>query len=174
MSDDRNLEVLTPPEPLVLTTDQDGLTLREMTTVDEDQALLQAQNDNLNHIAQFGNTILKTVEEATEARLNSGWVKLGIWKDGQLIGLQGFKPNDTASEAETGIWLIHEATGHGYATSACTALSRYLAKKYHRVFLETAANNQKAIKTFERSGYRPTGQTIQRDYGQAIVMDFVV
>jgi RimJ/RimL family protein N-acetyltransferase len=159
-------------EPLVLRADN-GITLKQMTTIEDDRILFQAQNANSEHIARFGNRIYESLGDITEARLSSSRIKFGIWKSDEFIGTQSFVPRENGREAEVGTWLVEGATGHGYAASARKTLSRYLSTIFERVYAETDVRNTKAIKSLQLSGYQCTGENVLRKWGNAVIYEFV-
>ena len=149
---DQNKNIALAQETIVLTTEESGLVLRQMTRVEDDAAMFEAQNNNLDHIAEFGNTIYATIEEATRARLEDGWTKFGIWKDDKFIGVESFKPGDDT--AEVGYWLDTGYTGKGYASTATKALVDYLSTKYSTLTADIAEGNDKSIGVAERVGFK--------------------
>lgn len=157
------------PEPVVLKTDQEDLTLVEMTTVKDDQEYLEFQNSNRDHIAEFGNSVDANLEEVTERRSAPGNVRFGIRKDGHLIGIVGYKESLDGKEAEMGLLLAKEATGKGYATSALRAMTDYAVAKFERVYAEADPGNSRSIRLCERVGYIAQSGTVQREWNGQVV-----
>lgn len=165
-------ETLKQTEPIILETEQAGLLLVQMTTVDDDAEYFQFQNNNLAHIAKFGNTIDESVEAVTERRIEKDRKRFSICKDGTLVGMEGYTPSENGQEAEVGILLAKGATGHGYATSALKALSTHIYPQFNRVFAEVEPNNAASINLIERSGYVRVAGEVERDWGRAVVFEF--
>ena len=159
-------------EPIVIETDQPGLVLVQLLTIDDDKEYLKLQNDNIEHIAEFGNVIDPTLEEVTKRRTEKGRVRFGIRKDGILVGMEGYTPSKDAREAEVSILLGKDAVGHGYATAALKAMSAYVGHKFERVYAEVDPNNEKSIRLCERAGYILQNGLIQADWGSAAVLEF--
>lgn len=160
------------PNPLTLYTD-DGLVLRQHATPEDDEAYFRLQNENHDHIARFNNKIFSTIDEVREARLNpKGVIRMGIYRDDVLIGEVGVA-SPHGEEAEIGIWLAENATGHGYGTSAVKAATDYALRKYKRVFSEVAPGNTDSIKLLKRVGYYEPepGRIVERKWGKALVFE---
>lgn len=156
-------------EPVVIETDQPGLILVQMTTVEDDQEYFDFQNANEAHIAEYGNTIDPNPEEVTKRRSATGNFRFGIRKDGVLIGMEGYKVSPDGREAEVGILLAKDATGHGYATSALRAMTEHIAPSFERVFAEADPNNQSSLRLCERAGYVLQPNTVQREWQGQVV-----
>jgi RimJ/RimL family protein N-acetyltransferase len=165
-------DIMVAPTPLTIETDQEGLILRQMTTVEDDQDYLGLQNNNRNHIAEFGNTIDANIARVVLRRTEIDRVRFGIYKDGEIIGVEDYKISEDSHEAEVGILLAKDAEGHGYAMSALKALTAHIEPKFQRIFAEVDPNNKKSIRLFERIGYAPQEVLIQRGWGKAAVLEF--
>ncbi len=162
------------PDPLVLHTEE-GLFLRQYSSPEDDLTYLKVQNENLEHIAEFGNKIYKTLDEVKEARLNpNGIIRVGIWKEDVLIGEACIASKD-GEEAEMGIWITKAVTGHGYATSVMKTLTAYAISKYRRVFAEVDVDNINSINLLRRVGYceKEPGRVVRRKWGRALVFDAI-
>jgi len=166
---DPNQEII--PNPVTLYTD-DGIVLRQYATPEDDLIFFAIQNENREHIAEFGNKIYETLDEVKEARLNpKGAMRMGIWREGILIGEVCAVSKD-GEEAEMGIWLAKNVTGHGYATSVLKTASVYAASKFRRVFAEVDPENSNSINLLKRAGYHDTGETVERDWANEPVLVF--
>jgi len=157
--------------PLVLYTDN-GLLLRQYSTPEDDTAYLELENANRDHIAEFGNKIYETLEDVRKARLNPELLRLGIWEEDNLIGEVCIASKD-GKEAEMGVLLAKDSTGHGYATSALLEATNYAQENYERVFAEVAPDNERSISLLQRAGYvEPSpGEVVQRDWGNALILE---
>jgi RimJ/RimL family protein N-acetyltransferase len=161
----------TVPHPLTLYTDG-GLVLRQYATPEDDVTYLKIQNENREHIAEFGNKIYETSQEVREARLNSkGILRMGIWKDDELIGEVCVASKD-GEEAEMGIWIAKHETGHGYATSVLQTATSYAVSKFRRVFAEVDPKNSISINLLKRAGYSDTGKTVERNWANEPALIF--
>jgi RimJ/RimL family protein N-acetyltransferase len=160
------------PNPFTLFT-EDGLVIRQYAVPEDDHAFFKLQNDNYEHIVEFGNKIYETLDEVKEARINpQGVIKLGVSKEGVLIGDACIAGKDD-EEAELGIVLAKDATGHGYATSVLKTLTDYSLAHYERVFAEVSPNNVRSIALMRRCGYfePEPGKVFQREWGEALVFE---
>lgn len=155
----------------LIVTAQEGLTLRQMTSVEDDEEYLNLQNANLSHFAEFGNSIYDNVEEVTQSRLEKNRVRFGIRKDDVLIGMEGYTPSHDGDSAEVGIHLAEDEQGHGYATVALKALTAHMEPKFERIYAEVMLENQKSIRLCERTGYAISDEVL-RDWGRAVVLDY--
>ena len=159
-------------QALVLHTD-DSLILRQYSTPEDDRAYFKVQNENREHIAEFGNKIYETLDEVKKARINpNGKIRMGIWIEGSLIGEVCIASKD-GEEAEMGIWLVKSETGHGYATTVLKTASEYAITKYKRVFAEVEPNNVSSINLLKRAGYfePEPGKIVERNWGNALVFE---
>jgi RimJ/RimL family protein N-acetyltransferase len=158
-------------KPIVIETDQPGLVLEQMLTIDDDLEYFELQDRNREHITEFANVIDATLEAVTMRRKEKGRVRFGIRKDGKLIGAEVYVVREDGKEAEVGILLDKNAVGHGYATYALKALTAYLEPMFDRVFAEVDPKNEKSIRLFERLGFQLVeGGLVQRDWGSAVVL----
>lgn len=157
-------------EPITIETDQPELTLVQMLTEVDDAAYFALQNANLDYWKEFGNAIDESEEDVTKRRKEKSGPRFGIYKDGVLIGMEGYTLNQDG-DAEVGIMLAEDATGHGYATSAVKALSAFLAPQFDRVFAEVDPENMGSISLLERTGYERVGDEVLRDWGRALVFE---
>ncbi len=164
-------EAQEPVEPIVLGTDMPGLTLRQMVSEHDDEQYYDFQNRNVEHIAEFGNSIYDSVAIVTEKRLEHGNGRFGVWFEGALVGIVSYSTKGHEKEAEMGILLDQDATGHGYATASVRALTKYATHHFDRVYAEVAPDNEKSISLLERTGYQATGETVEREWGSALVFE---
>ena len=81
-------------------------------------------------------------------------------KDGVHIGGIGFNANKANRKCEIGISIYEKSYwSKGYGTDALTTLLRYLFEemKLHRVELNTWSGNKRAIRCYEKCGFRIEG-----------------
>lgn len=100
----------------------------------------------------------------------------------QLLGACGFDGIDNIQgTAEVGIFLGGPSTwGRGYGTEAMTLLLDFgfHVRNYHNVLLKVKAFNTRAIRSYEKTGFRKIG--VRREafrngstYGDEILMDIL-
>jgi RimJ/RimL family protein N-acetyltransferase len=159
------------PAPITLETDQPGLKLVQMLTAKDDAAYFELQKNNARYWREFGNSIDESESAVTERRLEHGDGRFGIWLEGKLIGMVGYSTKRSKDEAEIGILLDEQATGHGYATAAMRTVTDYANQHFSRVYAEVAPDNKNSINLLGRAGYRSSGQTVKRDWGDALVFE---
>lgn len=160
-------------DPVVLETDQPNLTLKQMTSLQDDLEYLQLQQRNADHIAEFGNTVDSTVEEVNARRTNKHMGRFGIRKDDHLYGAAEFVPSEDTKEAEVGVVLDKDATGQVMALSALKAMTEYIAPHFERVFAEIDPKHERSIHMCEKAGYVRKGDIVEREWGPAVVMVYV-
>ncbi len=162
-------------EPLVLYTERRDVVLRQFATELDDHAYFEAVNENREHLSKYGDLTsdnYQTIEDVQHRRLNAGSdIRMGIWTADEVFrgGITG-RVSDNMSEAEVGYWLNASAQGHGYATLAVRAMTKYLRPTYPRVFAEVHINNQPSLNVLARSGYEQTGEAI-RKWGPVIILE---
>src|SRR5580692_3179345 len=154
---------------LILTTEQEGLVIRQLSTEADDLAYFEAQNEDPEHITRFDNTLYKTLEDVKKARENTKEkLILGIWSGKTLVGKVSFRPSEDGAEAEIGYWLRPSAVGKGYATLATKALTLFLISKYKRVFAEVHVDNQNSANVLRRAGYLQKPGIVNRKWGPCL------
>lgn len=109
----------------------------------------------------------KIRSEMIEAPEDEGTV-LGIEVDGRLAGIIQFyeEPDPQYRHASIDISLGSAWQGRGIGTDAIRTLARYLfaERGHHRLTIDPAASNARAIAAYTRVGFRPVG--IMRQYEQ--------
>lgn len=153
--------------PITLSTEREGLTLRQLT-IEDAPAYFEAIDANREHLSQFGDETadkypdLEAVEQSILEPKNPDKVRLGIWDDETFVGSINLTPDEDGKAAEVGYWLDGRHTGHGYATLATTALSKYAAPKFQRLYAEVVDGNEASARVLERSGYQQTAREAGR------------
>jgi aminoglycoside 6'-N-acetyltransferase len=96
-------------------------------------------------------------------------VAFAIEAGGELAGLiQYYEQNDPDfRSANLDIFLAERHRGCGLGRDALRTLARYLIDErgHHRLTIDPAAENEAAIRAFERAGFRPVG--VMREYWRA-------
>jgi RimJ/RimL family protein N-acetyltransferase len=158
-------------EPICIKTAQEGLTLVQMLTRDDDMAYFDLQNANIEYWKEFGNSIDESVEKVTKRRLEHGSGRFGIQLDDKLIGIASYSTKGHDREAEVGVLLDKDAAGHGYASAAVKAITDFAKSRFDRIFSEVAPDNAKSINLLIRSGYQTNGELVERKWGKALVFE---
>lgn len=87
-----------------------------------------------------------------------GWT---IRVDGELVGyIQHYEEADPDyRHAGMDIFLAQQAQGEGYGTDAVRTLARHLVDDlgHHRLVIDPAADNARAIACYAKVGFRPVG-----------------
>ena len=136
----------------------EGLVLKQLTP---DQApeyddLVQA---NRTHLTRFGD--YEDEVAATEGQVAQRFgdesdrsVKLGIWKDGALIGSVVLVHREPPRWG-LGYWLSEDATGRGFMTAACSALLEYARSELGatEVLAGVTHGNRRSVAVLVRLGF---------------------
>lgn len=135
----------------------DGIVLRRATAVDVDAVLALLTSDTTSEWWPGATRpdILDTVEEGGEA---IGFV---VEVDGVLAGFIQYWEEDDPQYRHAGIdiALAPEYRDRGLGTEAVRTMARHLFDTvgHHRVVIDPAASNARAIRTYEKVGFRPVG-----------------
>lgn len=102
---------------------------------------------------------------------------------GQVVGSIQYveEPARDYRHASVDVFLDPEEHGKGLGTDAVKTLVRHLVydRGHHRVAIHPAADNEKAIKTFTRVGFRPVGvmrkyeRNADGDWQDCLLMDIL-
>lgn len=88
-------------------------------------------------------------------------VWLAIELDGRLIGLVGYYEQEEPEYRSAGldVTLHPDFIGRGLGAEALRTLARWLfdERGHHRLTIDPAANNPRAIRCYERVGFKPVG-----------------
>ena len=97
---------------------------------------------------------------------DDGAVGLTIERDGRAVGMIQYHEETTPDFRHAGIdiFLAGECHGQGLGADAVRTLARHLFEErgHHRVTIDPAAANERAIRCYERVGFRRVG--IMRRY----------
>jgi aminoglycoside 6'-N-acetyltransferase len=92
---------------------------------------------------------------------DAGWTPWAIEVDGELAGsIQAAEEQDgDYRHAGIDIFLHSRFQGRGLGTDAVRTLARYLleVRGHHRLTIDPAADNARAIRTYEKVGFKPVG-----------------
>jgi aminoglycoside 6'-N-acetyltransferase len=96
-------------------------------------------------------------------------VVYAIEADGELIGAiqYGEEADPDYRHANLDIFLTAERHGQGLGSAAIRVLARHLfdERGHHRLTIDPAADNERAIRAYERVGFRRVG--VMREYERA-------
>ncbi len=91
---------------------------------------------------------------------------LMIEQGGTVIGILGFSEVQEPEYRSAGIdiTLLSGSVGHGIGTRALKTLVRWLVDErgHHRITIDPAVANTRAIRAYEKVGFRPVG--VMREY----------
>jgi aminoglycoside 6'-N-acetyltransferase len=86
---------------------------------------------------------------------------LAISLDGRVIGAIQFheEADEMYRHAGIDIFVATDQQGQGFGTDAIRTLARYLIEErgHHRLSIDPAADNARAIRAYERVGFLPVG-----------------
>ena len=92
---------------------------------------------------------------------DDGTVTFAVEADGQVIGLVQYAQEDDPDYRHASIDISLHPTWHGrgLGADAVRTLARYLFEHrgHHRITIDPAAHNQRAIRSYQRVGFRPVG-----------------
>ena len=102
------------------------------------------------------------------------WFVWAIEADGQLAGsIQASEENDVDyRHAGIDIFLAAPFQGRGFGTDAVRTVARWLfeVRDHHRLTIDPAAANVRAIRTYEKVGFKPVG--VMRQYERGVTRKF--
>ncbi len=153
--------------PLALQTEQEPVVLRQLT-VEDASAYFAAVDANRDHLSQFGDKTatkypdLQSVVSSIANPSNPNKIRMGIWDGSTFVGSANLTPDEDGQATELGYWLDARHTGKGYATLATTALSKYAASRFHRVYAEVVEGNEASSRVLVRSGFEQTAKEAGR------------
>lgn len=156
---------------LQITTKMPNLILLEMSSIEDDAKYYTFQNENLEYIKEFGNTIDTSVQKVTERRLKKSNGRFGIYKGNQLVGMVGYSIKDE-STVEVGILLAKSKAGKGYASASLSALVEFIRPKFRTIIAEADQKNTRSIALLKRCGFQEKSRET-KDWGKATVFEFV-
>lgn len=97
---------------------------------------------------------------------DSHWTVWAIEVDGEFAGSIQAAENDDVDYRSAGIdiFMASRFQGRGLGTDAVRTLARYLIRErgHHRLTIDPAADNARAIRTYEKIGFKPVG--VMRKY----------
>jgi aminoglycoside 6'-N-acetyltransferase len=108
-----------------------------------------------------------TEEELTEkAQGRDDVTALAIEVDGEVAGLIQYHEETNPEYRSAGIdlFLSADLRGRGLGPDAVRTLARWLVRErgHHRLTIDPAADNARAIRAYEKAGFKPVG--VMREY----------
>jgi aminoglycoside 6'-N-acetyltransferase len=101
---------------------------------------------------------------------DSHWTVWAIEVDGEFAGSIQAAENDDEDYRSAGIdiFMTSRFQGRGIGTDAVRMLARYLidVRGHHRLTIDPAASNTRAIRTYEKVGFKPVG--VMRRYERGV------
>jgi aminoglycoside 6'-N-acetyltransferase len=138
------------------------VTLRPIRAADADRLLEILQEPEVSRwwgdydAARLRRDLLQTTDEVVYA----------IEANGELIGAiqYGEENEPDYRHASVDLFLATDRQGQGLGTEAIRVLARFLfdERGHHRLTIDPAAANERAIRAYERVGFRPVG--VMREY----------
>jgi aminoglycoside 6'-N-acetyltransferase len=149
-----------PPEPVLLR--GRGVVIRPLRVEDVDTvARIQAEPG----VARWWGPP-DVADLRRQAAGDTEEVAFAILSDGEIVGFIQYAEEDEPDFRHAGIdiFLAEHAQGRGLGTEAIRTLARHLIHErgHHRITIDPTADNARAIRAYEKVGFRPVG--ILRDY----------
>lgn len=111
------------------------------------------------------------------------WTVWAIEVDGEFVGSIQAAENDDEDYKSAGIdvFMHSRFQGRGLGTDAVRTLARYLidVRGHHRLTIDPAADNARAIRTYEKVGFKPVGvlrryeRGVDGTYHDGLLMDML-
>jgi len=159
-----------PAEP-VPTIDGGKVRLRPLVESDRD-ALIGVLRDPT--VVAFWDTRGAEVSADELIAGDEDWAVWAVEVDGRFAGsIQAAEEADPDyRHAGIDIFLSSPFQGHGYGTDAVRTLARYLfeVRGHHRLTIDPAASNARAIRTYEKVGFKRVG--VMRQYERGVDRTF--
>jgi aminoglycoside 6'-N-acetyltransferase len=90
-----------------------------------------------------------------------GSTRFAIVVEGETVGLVQFSEETTPDyrHASIDVFLDGRLHGRGMGTDAVATVARHLVEErgHHRITIDPAVDNQAAIRSYEKVGFRPVG-----------------
>jgi aminoglycoside 6'-N-acetyltransferase len=138
------------------TLDGERVRLRPLSREDRDRMLeIVAEPEVARWWAPAG------IAETVDSLYDPSDVTLAIEAEGRVAGVIQFAEENDPGYPHAGIdiFLTTELHGRGYGRDAIRTLARYLVHErgHHRITIDPAAANARAIRAYEAVGFRPVG-----------------
>jgi aminoglycoside 6'-N-acetyltransferase len=134
----------------------DRVTLRPID-LERDRAPLKAIRDEPEVVRWWGE---QTAAWPGDDESVEEWV---IERDGEVVGSLQFSedPDEDSKHTDVDILLATRVHSQGLGTDAMRAITRHLIEQrgHHRITLTTSPGNARAIRAYEKTGFRQVGVT---------------
>jgi aminoglycoside 6'-N-acetyltransferase len=138
------------------------VTLRPLTESDRPRVVEILQEPG---VARWFGTA-STEESADEFISDPDVTGFAIEAEGTVVGVIGFYEEDTADYRHAGmdLFLTTASQGKALGPESLRLLGRHLIEErgHHRLVIDPAVANERAIRAYERVGFRPVG--VMREY----------
>lgn len=150
------------------------------------QALFNLIDQNRDHLGTWFPWVEQTrtvddskmfVRESLEQFARDDGFQLGIWLDGELVGVIGLQRiSHPFRSTELYYWLGAQYEGRGVMTKVCHYLCGYLFNELHlnRIEIRCAETNAKSRAIPERLGFTQEGRLRQMGYTKDGLADYVI
>jgi aminoglycoside 6'-N-acetyltransferase len=105
-------------------------------------------------------------DEAADDLFNDGEVVYAIVVEGAVVGAVEYSEENEPDYRHAGIDIFIDAEhqGHGLGRDVIRTMARHLFEErgHHRLTIDPAVANERAIRAYKKIGFRPVG--IMRDY----------
>ena len=177
IDDAASVDVDAEPAP---TLDGEKVRLRPMVESDR-EALLEVLRDP--SVVDVWDTRDAEVSADELIAGDEDWTVWAVEVDGQFAGsVQAAEEADPDyRHAGIDIFLSSAFQGQGYGTDAVRTLARYLVevRGHHRLTIDPATSNVRAIRTYEKVGFKPVGvmrqyeRGVRRTFHDGLLMDLL-
>jgi RimJ/RimL family protein N-acetyltransferase len=139
-----------------------GLTIRRLERADLDRRQDWPPFNDPLHLIWDMPRCSEHENDGWYAQINDGRYRLAYAIDdlsGQLIGMLSLREIYWSRSARLGISLCSQHVGQGHGTAALRLFLPYyfLNLRFHRLVLDVAAANQRAVRCYEKVGFRRVG-----------------
>jgi aminoglycoside 6'-N-acetyltransferase len=144
----------------------DAVTLRIATRDDIPELARIRATPEVYRWWRGGDDLVRAVEEDLA---EAGSTKYVILHEGRVVGWIQWQAEDEPDyrHASIDVYLDPEVHGRGLGTDALRTLSRHLVTDHghHRITIDPAVDNEVAIRSYTKVGFKPVGITRQSERG---------
>ena len=152
------------PELLTLPTEREGVILRQLT-IEDAPYYFDSWQHSAEDICRFDpdtRGLYATLEEVQASIIDSSHrrIRMGVWDSDKFVGTTNLRPDEEEGVWLLGYWTDSRETGHGYASLAAKALSRYGADHFTVIRAEVMIENTPSVKILEKIGFTSLGRKV--------------